>query len=206
VLGTGKVKVIPDKVDLNIMVENTEPAMKDAVRKTRDVVDQVIVLCKKYVKDTLDIRTSSIAANKDYEWVNQKEKFIGYQASQAIDVTLNDISNIEKFTEELLTIKISRISNLKFGHTKTDSIKEALNLSALENAKSNAEKMCNRMNVKLGKVVTMSNYKKTEQYDDYSESGVDMMLYRKGFGGSGFRINPEILDFESDVYVSFEIN
>lgn len=206
VIGTGKMKIVPDMVELTIKAQNTKPAMKDAVKATRAAVDEVLEVCSNYILESTDIRTSSISSNKDYVWRNNENKFLGYQASQTIDVTLRDISEIESFTEELLATKISSINNLVYMHSKADSIMREVDLLALEDATNTARQMCEKMHEKSGKVLSMANFSSVSGANNYGHDAMfELGLFRKGFGGQGFRINPDILEFVSSVYVTFEI-
>jgi uncharacterized protein YggE len=110
VSGEGKIRVMPNLVILTINVSFTKPRMVDAVRKTQETVDSVILILEKFGKKDLDIKTSSISANKDYEYTGNTNKFMGYQAQQTIDFVLNDISKFTELTGKLLETKINSIS------------------------------------------------------------------------------------------------
>ena len=88
----------------------------------------------------------------------------------------------------------------------SDSIMRSIDLEALADAKVTAENMCRKMDLQLGRIMTITNY----ESDDNQERRQSSIRYRanlftKGFGGSGFRINPEILEYANSVYVTFEI-
>ncbi|HEV7331213.1 MAG TPA: SIMPL domain-containing protein [Flavisolibacter sp.] len=209
VTGQGKIKVVPDMVELSLRAYSVKPAMKDAVTETQAAVNEIIGVCRKYVVDPSDIKVSSISTNKAYEYRNGKEQFTGYDALQVLDVTLKDISKIEEFTEELLATKISKIENIRYNHTKADSILREVNLIALEDARKTAEKMCLKMNASLGKIVYLSNFENNQRSRGrgmrYSGSDYEMNLYNKSFGGRGFKMTAEILEFEDAAYASFTL-
>jgi uncharacterized protein len=127
---------------------------------------------------------------------------------QVLEVSLKNISAIEKFTEELLATKISRIDNIRYNHTKADSIMREVNLMALEDARKTADKMCSKMNVQLGTLNYLSNFEPSQNNNRgmrYSGRDYGMNLYNKSFGGTGFKMTAEILEFEDAAYASFEI-
>jgi|SRR4051794_6250239 uncharacterized protein YggE len=208
VTGHASLKVVPDMVEVSLRADNTRPAMKDAVAQTQADVNEIINVCKRYISDPSDIKVSTISTNKSYLYHNDKEIFNGYSAAQVLEVTLKNISRIEKFTEELLATKISRIDNLRYDHTKSDSIMREVNLLALEDARKTAEKMCGKMNVSLGKILYLSNFTPTgdeERGMHYSGGDYDMNLYRKSFAGPAFKMTAEILQFDDAAYAGFEI-
>ena len=65
------------------------------------------------------------------------------------------------------------------------------------------------MNVRLGKISYLSNFEPGRSDNrgmHYSGGDYDMNLYGKRFGGSGFKMTAEILEFEDAAYASFEID
>jgi uncharacterized protein YggE len=209
IVGRAKMKVVPDMVELSLQSYNVSPAMKDAVAKTQGDINAILGVCRKYVVHPSDIKVSSVSTNKAYDYQNNKSNFIGYDAMQVLDVTLKDISKIEQFTEELLATKISKITNIRYNHTKADSLLREVNLMALEDARKTAEKMCNKMNTTLGKITHLANYNYNATNNrsgiHYSGSDYDMNLYNKSFGGQSFKMSAEILEIEDVAYASFAL-
>jgi uncharacterized protein YggE len=207
VVGQAKMKIVPDMVELSLRSDNIRPAMKDAVVETQAAINEMIAVCKKYVRDSSDIKVSNISTNKSYDYSGDRERFRGYQAVQVLAISLRDVSQLQKFTEELLATKISRIDEARYNHTKADSIMREVNLMALEDARKTAEKMCGKMNVGLGEVTYLSNFENTPLNAgtgmNYSGGDYNLNLYNKGFGGNGFKITPEILEFSDLAYASF---
>jgi uncharacterized protein len=204
VIGEATMKIVPDMMELSLRAGNVKPAMKDAVAETQRAVNEILAVCRKYVRDPADIKVSTISTNKSYDYRGNREVFNGYAAAQVLDVTLRDISKVEQFTEELLATKISRIDNMRYNHTKADSILREVNLLALEDARKTAEKMCAKMNVSLGKITFLSNCRKSDA-SNIARSEYDMELYNKGFGGRGFKMTTEILQFQDMAFAAFEI-
>lgn len=206
VTGQAKMKVVPDMVELSLRAYSVKPAMKAAVTETQAAVNEIIAVCRKYVVDPADIKVSSISTNKAYEYRGGNDQFVGYDALQVLDVTLKDITKIEQFTEELLATKISKIDNIRYNHTKADSIMREVNLIALEDARKTAEKMCGKMKASLGSIVYLSNLSnRTNRGMHNNGADYQMNLYNKSFGGRGFKMTAEILEFEDAAYASFEL-
>ena len=82
-----------------------------------------------------------------------------------------------------------------------------VNLIALEDARKTAEKMCGKMNATLGEIVYLSNFenRSNRQGKQYGGTDYQMNLYNKSFGGEGFKMTAEILQFEDAAYASFEL-
>lgn len=209
VTGQATMRVVPDMVELSLKATNTRPALKDAVIETQAAINQILAVCHKYIRDDEDIKVSNVATNKDYEYTGNREIFKGYSAQQILEVRLRDIRRIEPFTEELLATKISSIENVRYNHSKADSIQRVVNLMALADARKTAEKMCGQMNVQMGKVIYLSNFNPGGgQRGMVQQVGgdYDLNLYSKSFGGRGFKITSEILDFQDIAFAGFEID
>jgi uncharacterized protein YggE len=207
VTGQATMKIVPDMVELTLRASNVRPAMKNAVAETQLAVAQILTVCHKYISDSSDIKVSNISTDKSYEYRNNRNVFAGYQADQVLEVTLKNISAIEKFTEELLATKISKIDNVMYNHSKADSILREVNLMALEDARKSAEKMCSKMNVQLGKIIYLSNYRVNMPSGGLQHNNeYEMNLYSKSFGGRGFKMTTEILQFQDMAFAAFALD
>ncbi|MBC7937031.1 MAG: SIMPL domain-containing protein [Rhizobacter sp.] len=206
VTGEGKIRVKPDLVILTLSVSFTEPKMVDAVRKTQETVDSVVGILNQFVKNENDIKTSSISANKEYSYNGRTDVFVGFQARQSIDFVLNDIDKFTQLTGKVLETKISSISNIQFGHSKADSLFREADLLAYDDALKSANKLCSRANVKLGKLIFMTNASDNNNYDfNGNSSGESINTYSKAYGGRGFKISPEVLEFKRTLVSEYAI-
>jgi len=208
VSGQASMKVVPDMVELSLKAFNVRPAMKDAVKQTQADIDQILAVCRKYIPGEEDIKVSNVATDKEYEDHRGHSVLVGYSARQILEVRLRDIRQIESFTEELLATRINSIENIRYNHSKADSIQRVVNLMALSDAKATAEKMCGQMDVRLGKVLFLSNYAPNgEATGGMVPTGGDyeLNLENKSFGGRGFRMSAEILEFRDVAFAGFEI-
>lgn len=205
VSGEGKVRVMPDQVCLSIQVSFTQPKMAQSVAMTQQTVDSVMQILSAYGKEGSDIKTSSVSANKAYNYDSGREVFVGYQASQGIDFVLNDISKFTELSGKLLQTKISSINNIQFAHSKADSLYREADLLAYDDAEKSAKKLCDRAHVQLGKLLFLSNTggSSSVPYEILADEAIG--TFNKGNLGRGFRISPEVLEFSRSIVSEFEI-
>lgn len=207
-LGYGSISFYPNFAEMSLEVAFTRDKMKDAVSEVQAEVGNVLRMSNKFVADKKDIRISNISTSKDFEYIGNKEKFIGYKSSQSITIKITNLKLLEGFMEEILKTRISRIQNIHYSHTQADSLRREANILALKNALKTARKIAASINAKLGPVQEISNYKNLNEDADNieSEQGFDMELYGKGIGGRGFKLTPELLRYNSisHVMVSLE--
>lgn len=206
VSGEGKVRVMPDLVILTLDVSFIQPRMVDAVRNTQETVDSVLFILGKFGRKDFDIKTSSISANKSYQYIGNTEKFVGYQALQTIDFVLNDISKFTELTSKLLETKINSISQIQFNHSKADSLLREADLLAYDDALKSANKLTTRASVKLGKLLFISNDNSNSDNIEGYSTGNRINTYSKSYGGRGFKISPEVIEFKRNITTEFEIS
>ncbi|GAA4314035.1 SIMPL domain-containing protein [Nibribacter koreensis] len=207
VLGYGSVTTYPDVAEISVEASFTKDRMKDAVQEVQAVTNSVLALSKKYTTSTEDVRISSISANKDYVYVNGKNQFTGFNSSQSITIKITDLKRLEAFMEELLATKINRIQSISYTHTKADSLRREANALALSDAVKAADHLCSVTKTTRGPVIEMANYRTLDSGNgNYSaDQDIDVELYGKGFGGSGFKVTPELLKFRSTCHVAFAL-
>lgn len=207
VSGEGKIRIKPDLVILTIKVSFVQPRMADAVRWTQGTVDTVVQILKGYGSLENDIKTSSITANKEYNYNARTPQFVGYKAEQSIDFVLNDIQKFTALTGRLLDTKINSISDIQFGHSKADSLFREADLLAYDDALKSANKLCSRAGVNLGKLIYVTNteYSNSSEYGGYS-MGEGINTYSKAYGGNGFKISPEVLEFKRKIISEYTIH
>ena len=206
VSGEGKIRVKPNLVILTIKVAFTQPRMADAVRLAQGTVDTVVQILQGFGSLENDIKTSSIAANKEYNYNGRTPVFTGYKAEQSIDFVLNDIQKFNALTGRLLETKINSISDIQFGHSKADSLFREADLLAYDDALKSANKLCSRAGVGLGKVVYLSNTDEGNSSESGRYySGQEINTYSKAYGGNGFKIAPEVLEFRRKIVSEYLI-
>jgi uncharacterized protein YggE len=180
--------------------------MVEAVRLTQSTIDTVVDILSHFTTSSNDIKTSSISANKDYCYNREKPVFNGYQATQSIDFVLNDLQKFTELTGKLLETRINSISQIQFGHSKADSLFREADLLAYDDAQKSAAKLCNRANVKLGKLIYVSNTEEPNNYDLENNFNPERIeTFAKGYGGRGFKISPEVLEFRRKITSEYEI-
>jgi uncharacterized protein YggE len=206
VSGEGKIRIKPDLVILTIEVSFTKPRMADAVKLTEETIDSVSGILQKFARTNDDIKTSSISADKDYNYSHNQQVFIGYQAKESIDFVLRDIQKFTALTGKLLETRMSSISQIQFGHSRADSLFREANLLAYDDALQSAGKLCARANASLGELISVTNTEAENNAaveNNYSNEGIN--TFAKSYGGRGFKISPEVLEFRRTLITEYEI-
>ncbi|MBB5219971.1 uncharacterized protein YggE [Treponema rectale] len=204
VSGEGTVSFVPDIVKISINVKNVEPRLADSLAKTNATVKQLIDICKKYSVDDKDIKTGLVQTNKEYHWQYNPEKrvFDGYSSTQNTSITFRHIDEFEQFSEEILALDVTSLTDLTFDHSERSKYEAEANLLALDNAKESAEKLSGRINEKLGKVLKITD---AAYSDAEGEAAVSANYYSKSLS-SGITASPGILTVKKCINVKYEID
>ena len=202
VTGTGSVTFVPNLVKFSVTVRQTDPVMANSVAKTKDAVIKMLDICHKFgVKDE-DIKSSWISINQEYHWQSDKRVFDGYASNQTTDIIFRDLDRLEEFTAQLMMLDLASMNRMEFDHSDRSSFETEANLVALDNAKEAAAKIAQRMGVKLGDVLYISD--NGVDYSGYRESN-GPMLYAKASADGGVVASPGILSVTRSVLVKFAI-
>lgn len=203
VYGNGEVTYIPDTVTMTVKLKSVKPVLRDAIAETNATSKKLLSLCKEYAIPNEDIKTSYAESGREYEWQNGKDIFVGFRSEQAVQITFKELNRIEEFTGDILALQVYSLGDFKYGHSKKSEFESEANLLALDDAKSAAEKMAERMNVKIGEVVYISDVDSSEPsyYQGYGAVAQNKSLNRS----SGFVVAPGILSSQKTVIVTFTI-
>ena len=205
VFGNGEVTYIPDIVTMTVKLKDVKPALKDAIANTNATSKKLLNLCKEYSIANEDIKTSYAQSGREYQWQNGKDIFVGFRSEQSIQITFRELNRIEEFTGEILALQVYSLGDFKYSHSKKNEFESEANLLALDDAKNAAEKMAERMNVKLGDVLFISDVDTSAPSYYYQDSYEAVSQNKSLYSSSGFVVAPGILASNKNVVVTFEI-
>ena len=204
VFGSGEVTYIPDIVTMTVNVKNVKPVLRDAIANTNATSKKLLELCKKYSVSDEDVKTSFAQSGREYEWKNGSEVFVGFRSEQSVQITFRELGRMEEFTGEILALQVYSLGDLKYSHSKKNKFESEANMLALDDAKSAAEKMAERMGVGIGDVLYISDVDADEPV--FYGTGYGLVAQNKSLNrSSGFVVAPGILSSEKKVVVVFEM-
>ncbi|KAA3439561.1 SIMPL domain-containing protein [Rufibacter hautae] len=209
VLGFGSLTSYPDLAEITVESSFTRPRMRDAVQEMKVVTEEVLTLSRQFTSQPEDIRISSVSANKEYQYLQNSQKFIGYNTSQSITIKLTNLKQLESFMEGLLKTRINRIQHIRYSHTQADSLQREADLLALKEASKTADQLCRTSNVSKGKLLEMANYNSRGSSilaDAVMTQETNMRLEAKGIGTAGLRMTPDLITFGSTCHATYQID
>lgn len=206
-IGMGTVTAFPNACQITIGFSHIKPTLREAINDNQKTTSDVLKIVKKYVADSLDIKTSLISTNKATRWDSKlnKDVFIGFESSQKLLFTLKDLKRMQDFTEELLVTKFNKIEKIAYFNTESsDFLKKAQELAVLD-AIDTTKRLAKASEVKTGTIIYMESNKSPNDNSRNRVESYQFESYGKGMGGRGVSSSGELINYVVSVTIYTEI-
>jgi uncharacterized protein len=150
VTGTAEINVAPDQVTMSLGIESRDKDLLVAKSKHDERVKKVIALAHNAGVEQKDIETSALRMAPNYS-EEKVPRFLGYEVSQTMEITLKDLSKYEGLMTKLLEGGINRVDNVNFYVRETRKLKDEARLKAIRAAKEKAVAMATELGQTVGK-------------------------------------------------------
>jgi uncharacterized protein YggE len=160
VIGTGKIKVLPDEVFINISVSTERPTTQEAVDENSVITNNLISVIEKIDAKNLTIQTISYELSPLYDYTVDDEppSIYAYRVRTTIEVKTTDIDKIGEIISKATESGATTISSIGFDlsdETKSLTKKEAL-AKATRDASDKALAIAQSLGLKIERVVYIS--------------------------------------------------
>jgi uncharacterized protein YggE len=149
VLGKGKISVKPDTAEMIIGVITEDIQLEVAQEENARITQQVINSIRAIGVSPKNIQTQNYNIRPNYDYINGKQVFRGYEVSNNLKVIINKISSVGEIIDTAVKNGANSVSSIIFSISdETKYYYEALKL-AVEDAQNKASVMTNELKVKL---------------------------------------------------------
>ena len=206
-VGVGTVNAFPNAAQITISFLHTKPVLREAINENQKTLDEVYKIVRKYVNDTLDIKTSLISTNKATKWdaKTNKEIFIGFQSSQKLIFTLKELDRMQDFTEELMKTKFNKIEKVAYFNTEASEFMKQAEELAVNDAIETTKRLAKSSDVKIGKILFIQTNKSPNDNSNNSVNAYNFDTFGKGMGGRGVSSSGELIKYIATVHINTEI-
>jgi hypothetical protein len=202
--GEGKVIGVPDvaTVDVGIMTENKEVVKAQAENTNK--MNALIAKIKGFGVDTKDIQTTNYSIYPQYDWPDGKQVLRAYQVSQSVRIKIRDLGKIGAILGAAGESGANQVSGVSFTIDDPEVLRQQAREKALDNAFNKVSALAKKAKVRLGKLVSFSEYSPSEPYP-YLMKGEAL-----GIGGGGAApptpsVETGSLEVKVNVAVTYEI-
>lgn len=157
--GNSELTVEPDEAEvwagISIVKDTAEEAQTEANKVINAIIDGLRY--KGFTED--DIETERLSLYEERTWTKDEgSKVIGWRASQTLKVKTTDLTKVGTIVDVAVNNGANQINNINFGlsEEKEQEYKKKALTEATKNAKSKAETIAESLNVKLGKIKSVS--------------------------------------------------
>ncbi len=150
VSGDGQAKTDPDMAVVSVGISKQSATAKNAqesVNKTAAAIRDAVL---KVVGDRKLIQTSGLSL---YPQSNQTGKTIGYQASNMITITVNDIAKAGDVVDAATDAGATNLNGISFGLKDPKKARAAALKDAVADAKSKADSLAEALGVTITEIV-----------------------------------------------------
>ncbi len=204
VVGVGRAKVIPDVVRIQVGVETISSTVAAATVENDRVMAAVLAALKKEGIAEKDIQTAYYTIYPEYKHDASRDvaapaQIIGYRVSNSVTITIHDTKDMKKVSavlEAVVQAGANSISGITFSVKDLQAVEDEARTLAVADAKRRAEKLAALADVKLGRVLIVSEV--ITGAPDVTSKALD---YAQAAPGGG----PAILPGEQEYVVSIQV-
>jgi uncharacterized protein YggE len=164
VSGTGTAQVAPDRVTFNVGVQTVEDTVDAAVNQNNAKVAAVVAALKKAGATDKDIRTANFYITPQQQYNNQGQlpRIIGYQVSNTIFVTRNDVASAGKLLQAAISNGVNQASGLNFEVSDPSKGRDQGLQAAFNDARAKASVLAQAAGRSLGRALTIAEGSRAE--------------------------------------------
>jgi uncharacterized protein len=149
VTGIGNLLITPDTVQIQLEVRTENQQLSLAQQENADLMSQVIESLLELGIDREDIQTVSYIISPQYDYVEGRQVFRGYEVTNSINVKIKNIEQTGTIIDTAVRNGVNQVSNIRFTvENEQIPYQEALSL-ALKNALAKAQTIANTIQSNL---------------------------------------------------------
>lgn len=153
----GETRVAPDMATINLGVVTEAPTAAGALSANSAKMNEVMAALKKAGIPEKDIQTSGLNLNAQYDYVqNEPPKLRGYQASNQVTITVNDLSKLGAAVDASVKAGANNMNGISFGLKDPTAAENAARQAAVKALQAKASLYAAATGYKMGRLVTLS--------------------------------------------------
>lgn len=167
VVGEGEVNKAPDTAKISFSVNNEQKDLKTAQNNVSQKVQTITDALKASGIEEKDIKTEGYNSYPQYDYPKimcitapcqtASPVLRGYEVSQNININVTDLEKVPDVLSLLGKNNVTNISGPNFGFEDDKAIEREARDLAIEDAKSEAQKLAKSLGVKLVRIVSFSD-------------------------------------------------
>ncbi|WP_447470242.1 oxidative stress defense protein [Vibrio harveyi] len=151
--GYGEVVATPDMATFSVKVVDTTMTAEQAKQSVDNTVDEFLKSLADAGLSKDNITSSNLYLAPQYHYPKSgKAELVGYRASRSIDVTVNDLANLNEYLDMALKAGINQVDNIQLKVSNQSEYQQKARMAAIKDAQSKAASLATGFDKKLGDV------------------------------------------------------
>lgn len=136
----GEVEVPPDMATVSFGVVTEAVTAAEAMRLNRERMTEVMATLKRAGVADRDVQTSGLNLSPQYDYRdNQTPRLRGYQASNQVTVTVNDLGRVGATLDAVVQAGVNQVNGVGFGLKDPEAATNAARLKAVKALQAKAD-------------------------------------------------------------------
>lgn len=159
VTATANVDVVPDQASVSAGVQSDGKTAQEAMARNSELMRNVFATLAANGIAEKDISTTNLNLSPRYDYeqrTNGQPLLVGYRASNQITVVSRDLNSTGRLIDALLQAGLNNINGISFIVSEPEPAQAQARAAAIEKAKIKARMMAQSANVRLGRLLSLS--------------------------------------------------
>jgi uncharacterized protein YggE len=155
VTGEAKISVAPELAYVSLGVVSDSPTAYGALTRNNETMKSLFAVLTENGVEKKDVQTSGFNISPRHEYIQktQEHKFIGYQVSNSVTITVRDLANLGKLLDVLVKSGSNNVQGITWGVCEPGKLADDCRKKAMQDAKRKAALYAEGGEFKLGGVV-----------------------------------------------------
>lgn len=149
VTGRGVIEVAPNYIQLQVGVRTEGEEVQQTQAENAQIMTRVIQSLLALDIPRENIQTAAFNVFPQYDYIEGKQVFRGYEVTNAITVKLNDIEKASAVIDTAVANGANSISSIQFGLDNPELVYQTALQKALHNAQAKAQTIAQTMKIAL---------------------------------------------------------
>lgn len=163
VSGNAEVKVVPDRVVINVGVESRNPSLTLAKSANDSAIAAILTVTRKEQISAEDVQTDFIEIEPVYQDRNSAEnrqsyRIDYYRVNKSMVITLKDISRFERLLTAVVEAGANQVHGVEFQTSELRKYRDQAREMAVKAAVEKAAAMAKAAGLRVGKAASISAF------------------------------------------------
>ncbi|AKS42457.1 SIMPL domain-containing protein [Wenzhouxiangella marina] len=215
VQGSARVPLVPELLVLSGRISATDPQVVVASQQVEDRSAELVELARSLGVEREDLRASMPTVDRQYEYRNGENVFVGYRVSREVEIQLSNMETYHLDYADIVRADVVESLSARFTVRDPEAAKDAAQLAAIDDARARAERLAERGGAELGSLHSITEF-------DLRQVEARLLVPSRSFasssmagGGDGIyttssrmeaappMFEPDALEAQATVYVVF---